>query len=192
MIFGQDPWDVYAEGLKRCLGSIRIRELLLQALRAEWGGKGDFQAMRAFLTRPEIRSLPEAQLKRLTALELTHEAHYQQYFEKDQGEADRLYLESLAVMPTLPALCYMIDRPGTNMAKAEDYARQALELDPSNNSVRTTLGVWHAVHGRSSRGLKLLKETRTWGDPVATDFFRFRSPVAQLFVYGRLIIRLGF
>jgi len=166
---GQDPWDLYADGLKRCPGSMLIRDGLLQALRAEWGGKSDYSSMRAFLTRPEIRDLPDAQRRRLQAVELGYEAHHHKHFRDDAETAYRLYRESLEIMPTVNVLNAMIDAPGTSIAQAEDYVRQVLEIDPNNDHARALLGVRHGLHGRSRHGLKLLQGAHTWSEPYATD-----------------------
>ncbi len=190
MTFGQDPWDLYAEGLRRCPGSMLISEALLRALRAEWGGKGDYSGMRAFLTRPEIRDLPSEQLRRLTALELGYEAHHHLHFRDDQGGAERLYRESLALMATVDVLTAMIDAPGTDHALAEEYVRKVLELDPNNDHARARLGARHALRGRSGYGLKLLRDARTWGEPYASD--QLNHPYFRVIALGRLVMRLGF
>lgn len=190
MTFGQDPWDLYAEGLKRCLNSMLIREGLLKALRAEWGGEGNFSAMQAFLTRPEIRDLPEEQLCRLTPMELGFEAHHHLHFKDDKDGAYRLYHESRAITPTINVLTAMIDAPGTDHAMAEQYLQQALELNPNNDHARASLGARHALRGRSSYGLKLLREARTWGETYASDLLS--DPITCFILLGRMVIRLGF
>jgi hypothetical protein len=189
MTFGQDPWDLYAEGLKRCPGSLLIREALLRALRAEWGGKGDFTAMRAFLTRPEIRELPEEQLRRLNALELGYEAHHHVAFRQDLETGYRLYRESLAITPTVNALSALISDPAANHASADAAFRQVLALDPDNDHARAVLGVRHALQGRSRHGMKLLQAARSWGEPYATDLLE--NPALRKRLIQRLILRLG-
>jgi hypothetical protein len=189
MTFGQDPWDLYAEGLKRCPGSLLIREALLRALRAEWGGKGDFTAMRAFLTRPEIRDLPEEQLRRLNALELGYEAHHHVAFRQDVETGYRLYRESLAITPTVNALSALISDPAANHASADASFRQVLALDPDNDHARAVLGVRHALRGRSRHGMKLLQAARSWGEPYATDLLE--NPALRKRLIQRLILRLG-
>ncbi|WP_161883558.1 hypothetical protein [Deinococcus alpinitundrae] len=189
MTFGQDPWDLYAEGLRRCPNSMLIREGLLLALRAEWGGQGDYSSMRAVLTRPENRDLPAEQQRHLAALELGYEAHHHLHFKDDKDGAYRLYQESLTIMPTIHVLTAMIDAPDTDNAMAEGYLEQVLELDPNNDHARARLGVRHGLRGRSAYGLKLLRDAWTWGDPYASDV---HNTFTHHLMLGRMVFRLGF
>ncbi len=112
------------------------------------------------------------------------------HFKDDKVAGYQLFRESLALMPTVNALSAMIDAPGTTITQAEEYVRQVLELDPDNDHARASLGVRHALHGRSRYGRNLLKEAQRWGEPYASDLLS--NMIVRLILLGRLIIRLGF
>jgi hypothetical protein len=186
---GRDPWDTYIEGVQRCPGSMLIRERMLMALRAEWGGKGDFNAMKQFLARPEHQLLSSLQRRRLVALELAYEAHHVEHFQKDPVLALELYRSSLEVQPTTAGHIGLVDR-SVGLREADEHAGKALALNPNEDIVRTLQGLMHAAHGRSRYGLKLLFEARRWGDPAAQDILGNPAVIAMLRL--RAVRRLGF
>ncbi|ULH15528.1 hypothetical protein MF271_16700 [Deinococcus sp. KNUC1210] len=193
MVFGQDTWDVYIEGLQRCPSSMHLRENMLRSLRAEWGGRGDFSAMRAFLKRPEHDSLSEAQRRRLAALELAYEAHHQLHFKNNAALGFALYRQSIALSPTITAYLGMMaapsDDPANPLANVDTYAQLVLDLDPDNDHARARWGAAHAMEGRSWHGLKLLRHARSWGETYAAD--QLRHPGFRRFAVLRVLFRLG-
>lgn len=186
---GRDPWDTYLEGVGRCPGSMLIREAMLMALRAEWGGRGRFDAMQQFLIRAEHHTLSGAQQQRLVALELAFEAHHVRHFQNDSVRALGLYRSSLEVQPTVPGHAGLVDWE-VGLKEADEHARKALALNPNNDSVRAMSGALHAQFGRSRYGLQMLLEARRWGDPFASDLVS--DQVFMTMVGLRAVRRLGF
>ncbi|ULH17894.1 hypothetical protein MF271_23250 (plasmid) [Deinococcus sp. KNUC1210] len=193
MVFGQDTWDVYIEGLRRCPTSLRLREEMLKSLRAEWGGNGDFSAMRAFLRRPEHQSLPEDQQRRLAALELAYEAHHHLHFLNDAARGFSLYRQSIALTPTISAYLGMMEAPSNDptnpLANVDTYAQLVLDMDPDNDHARARWGAAHALSGRSWYGLKVLRHARMWGETYAAD--QLRQPGFRRYTLFRVLARLG-
>ncbi len=169
MVFGEDTWDRYMQGVERCPGSVHLRSAQLSRLRIEWGGS--LVEMQSFLLRPENKTLSPLEHSRLEAQILYQEGHHFEHFQQDRDRAKLKYRQALETHPYRRPLLALTEFAET-LEEVEVLSSQVRALDPDDDDIHMYLGLAYLHHGfRARQALKNFDLARAWGHPGVVDMW---------------------